>query len=292
MVDVSNCRSFLYVPCNKKRYMEKVRSSECDAVIFDLEDSVSLNEKIEARESLVSYGPSIMKQCEGKVFLVRVNDVESSFAKEDIRAALSLKVKGIILPKATATQIQKAERIIQDEGGDEENFVIIPLIETALGLETIWETLNASSMVGGAQFGAEDFTRDLQVRRTPSGKEIEYARNRFTIACRAKGVAAIDTPFANFKDSEALTIDTQLVKEMGMTGKTCIHPSQVEIVNSTFSCSKEEIEKAQKIVQSWEDCGKLNNGVIVVDGEMVDIPIYQRAKNLLRKNLINKEIVV
>jgi citrate lyase subunit beta/citryl-CoA lyase len=249
---------------------------------------VSLNDKVYAREILLSYGRSIIEKSEGKIILVRVNDVKSEFAQEDIAAAISLKVTGIILPKATAQHVHMAEAIILSKIDNEENFAIIPLIETALGLETIWETLNASPLVRGAQFGAEDFTRDLQIMRTSSGKEVEYARNRFALACRAKGIATIDTPFANFKDNEGLAEDIVRVKNMGMTGKTCIHPSQIDKVNAIFMPSEEEIEKSKKIVQCWESQGNFNNGVIVVEGEMIDIPIYQRAKNILRKIDRNK----
>ncbi|MFW5486313.1 MAG: HpcH/HpaI aldolase/citrate lyase family protein [Spirochaetaceae bacterium JB067] len=292
MNDISNCRSFLYVPCNQQKYMEKIPSTTCDAVIFDLEDSVRLADKKQARKNLLGFGFEIVRKAREKVFLVRVNAVDSTFAEDDIRAAVSLKADGIVLPKSTARQVESADTIIQNSVDDGQDFVIIPLIETALGVQTIWETVNASPRVKGAQFGAEDFTRDIQVERTSSGKEIEYARNRMAIACRAKNIAAIDTPFANFKDPEGLAEDTRNVKSMGMTGKTCIHPSQIDVVNSVFTPSEKEVSRARKIVNCWENHGSINDGVIVIEGEMVDRPIYQRAKNLLEKYNKKKENVV
>jgi len=284
MLNLMNTRSYLYVPCNRERYYTKAIASSCDAVIFDLEDSVSLLEKHEARQILLDCGRSTIEKCEGKVALVRINSIDTDFVSSDIAAAIAINAMGIILPKASARSVKKVESMIFDLMGPHHGELgIIPLIESAFGLETIWDTLNSSSLVIGAQFGAEDYTKDLQIMRTSAGKEIEYARNRFTLACRAKGIASIDTPFVNFKDVDGLIEDTMRVKAMGMTGKTCIHPSQIIEVNRIFMPSKEEIEISQHIVDCWEHQNNSSKGVIVVDGQMIDKPIYYRAQNILKK---------
>ncbi len=281
MQNIFYIRSMLYVPGDKENMVKKAYSLPCDAVIFDLEDAVSpLNKKM-ARDMLAEK----LRESKPKNLFIRINSVETGYFNKDLQVAISLGVDGIIIPKSNADAIRRAEkemvRIEQEERKPE--IKIIPLIETAFGVQYLAETLSASSRIIAAQFGAEDLTKDLGIARTREGNEIWYARNRFVYACRSLGKGAIDTPCTDIKDLDALRSDTLLAKKIGMTAKTCIHPSHIEIINSIFSPSKDEICAAKRIVAHAQLDENRGKGAFAVDGKMVDAPVLERAENILCK---------
>jgi citrate lyase subunit beta/citryl-CoA lyase len=159
---------------------------------------------------------------------------------------------------------------------------IVPLLETAKGIMEAYGICRASPRISGAIFGAEDYATDMGVQRTEAGGEILWARSLVAVACRAAGIAAIDTPDPNYTDETHLRREMSLAKSLGYAGKLCIHPFQVAIANEVFRPGPEEIAEARAIVEAFERDGLAQGrAAIAVDGRMIDTPIYWRAKRLV-----------
>jgi citrate lyase subunit beta/citryl-CoA lyase len=271
-------KSLLYVPADNPRMIEKARDLDCSAIIFDLEDAISISNKSDARNNL----RVLQDQQLAKPYFVRVNACATDFFRHDIRSLSELDPVGIVLPKADESAVLKAcaslGKMEEGAGKNIGSTNIIPLIESAAAVESMSAILGASPRVIAAQLGAEDLTADLGIQRTTAGDEIAYARNRVVYGCRAFGLPSYDTPFPDFKNDEGLAADCRVAKGMGFSGKTCIHPAQIETINRLFSPSAEEIEQARRIVAAAE---KESGGVFALDGFMIDAPVIERARRTL-----------
>jgi citrate lyase subunit beta/citryl-CoA lyase len=281
MQDIKEIRSLLYVPCDREKMIDKSLTLKCDGIILDLEDAVSIENKELARKILCSK-KNILNNSD-RLFVVRINGYDTRYFEEDLLAALTINAAAVIIPKGDEKSVKAAEKFLDLNEKEGQSIKLIPLIETAYCIEYIAQTLSATDRVIAAQFGAEDLTKDLGINRTSKGDEIIYTRNRFTIACRAQKKGAIDTPYTDFNDEAGLVYDTLAIKNMGMTGKTCIHPCQIETVNRLFSPTSEEIEAAKKIVELFGLEENKSKGVVVIDGKMVDAPVFRRAEKVLEK---------
>ena len=152
------------------------------------------------------------------------------------------------------------------------------LIETAIGLETLYDVIKASQRMIGVLLGGEDLTSDLGIKRTKEGEEIFYARNKVATVCRALKVDAIDTPFTDTNDYEGLAKDTVRAKSLGMTGKSAINPRQIEIIHAVFSPTEVELNYALRVLAAMEEAEKEGKGVFSLDGKMIDAPVINRAR--------------
>ena len=145
------------------------------------------------------------------------------------------------------------------------------------------DVIDSLPRVNGILLGAEDFTKDLEVKRTKEGKEILYARSRIIVACKAYKIDAIDTPFTDTLDMEGLVKDVTYVKELGMNAKSAIHPNQIEAINNAFTPTKQEIEYAQRVLIARDEAFSKGLGVFSLDGKMVDAPVIARAETVIKK---------
>mgnify|MGYP000140772735 CR=1 FL=1 len=268
-------KSLLYVPANRPRMQEKARVLPCDAVIFDLEDSVAIEEKTEARETLKDY----LAQPFPKPFLIRVNAVDTEFFRDDLSLLEHCAPQAIVLPKANRDSLVTAGSGLDELGPDKRSIGILPLIENALDVKTVLGIMEASARVIGAQLGAEDLTADLEIRRTEAGGEISYARHRVVYGARAMGCPAFDTPFVKLNNLQGLKQDCREARRISFSGKTCIHPSQLETVNRIFSPSTVEIDSALRIIEAVK---AHEGGVFSMEGRMIDEPVIERARQILR----------
>ena len=279
-------RSLLYTPGSDRHKMEKALALQSDGVIFDLEDAVSPDQKASAREAV----SAVLRDCkrnERKELLVRVNQIATSLGVQDLLAIVPAMPDTLIIPKACPRDIIAADVIIagiEASLGLAPNTVgIIPLIETAEGVETLSEVLRATNRITGVQLGAEDLTKELGVIRTKAGAEIAYVRNRLALAARAAGVDAIDTPFADYSDEENLVADINYCRSIGMTAKTAIHPAQIRHINAAFTPTEEEVAEAKAIVDAYKDAVARGLGACTLNGKMIDVPIAERAQKVLLK---------
>ena len=172
-------------------------------------------------------------------------------------------------------------QVEEKQGISQGTVKILPLIETALGVEKAFDIASAAPRVAGLFLGGEDLTADLHCKRTKEGQEIFYARTRLVCAARACGIEAYDTPFTDVEDMEGLRKDTEFAKSLGFAGKAVISPRHVDIVNEVFSPTEAEIEYAHDVMEAIEEGKRQGKGVISLRGKMIDAPIVKRAMQVL-----------
>ena len=277
-------RSMLFLPGNNANMLINGNCLGADAIIFDLEDAVSPAEKDAAR-ILVRNTMRYMdfRGCER---IVRINSIDTPYWQADVEAILPWKPDMFLLPKTgTAADVQAADQYItemEEKLGLEPNSVaLMPLIETALGVENAFAIATAAKRVKALFLGAEDLTADLQCKRTKEGKEIFYARTRLVMAARAAGVEVYDTPFTDVHDDEGIQIDAAFAKSLGFSGKASISPRHVEVINTVFTPTMEEIDYAYEVIDAIELAKQQGKGAISLRGKMIDAPIVARAEQTI-----------
>jgi len=269
----------LYVPASHERMMQKAEELTCD-IIFDLEDAVELSQKAAARRAAAGAIEAIKKS--GRSVLIRVNAMDTGWGAEDIEAVLPFAPHALIIPKASPEAMKRAHSLI--EGIDPySQMQLVPLIETAAGVEALREILTASARIGAAQFGAEDYTSDMGIVRTSHGSELQYARNKMAVCCRAHRIPAWDTPYPDYQDIDGLKNETIWVRQMGFYGKAAIHPSQTSVIIEAFMPSEEELTEAEAITAAYKKGVEQGLGAVGYHGKLLDAPIVERAEKLLRR---------
>ena len=277
-------RSMLFLPGNNPNMLINGATLGADAIIFDLEDAVAPAEKDAAR-ILVRNTMQYMDlgRCEK---IVRINSVDTAFWKADIDTIAPQKPNLILLPKAAcADDIRLVDSYLTEVesklGMAQGTIGLMPLIETAMGVENAYSIASAAKRVKALFLGAEDLTADLQCQRTKEGREIEYARTRLVVAARAAGVDVYDTPFTDVNDDEGILTDAKLAKALGFTGKASISPRHVEVINNVFSPTLKEIDYAYEVMDAIALAKSQGKGAIALHGKMIDAPIVARAQRTI-----------
>jgi len=277
-------RSMLFLPGNNPNMLINGNCLGADAIIFDLEDAVSPTEKDAAR--ILVRNTMRYMDFRGCEIIVRINSIDTPYWQADIDEILPYQPDLILLPKTgSAADVLAADAYITEvekKLGLAINTVgLMPLIETALGVENAFAIASASKRVKALFLGAEDLTADLQCKRTKEGREIEYARTRLVVAARAAGVDVYDTPFTDVNDDEGIVADTQLAKALGFTGKASISPRHVEVINSVFSPTQKEVDYAYEVMEAIAQAKEQGKGAIALHGKMIDAPIVARAQRTI-----------
>lgn len=255
-----------------------------DCIVYDMEDSVPLSEKDTAR--LLIYNTVRYHRPANKYVIIRVNGIYSEFIEEDLEAAVRARPDAIRIPKVEYKEeaVRICNRIteIEKEAGLEVGKIEVWCnIESYLGMINAYEIATADPRIVALALGAEDFTASMKSTRTKAGLEIFYARNAILTACRHAGIEAIDAVFSDINDIEGLKEDTQLTKNLGFDGKTCVHPRQIDVVNSFFTPSAKEIKYALRVLEAVEEGARLGKGAVTLDGGMIDKPMELRARTTL-----------
>ena len=277
-------RSMLFLPGNNPNMLINGNCLGADAVIFDLEDAVSPAEKDAAR--ILVRNTMRYMDFRGCEIIVRINSIDTPYWQKDIDEILPYKPGLVLLPKTgSAKDVQEVDAYMtaaEEKLGLAKNTVgIMPLIETAMGVENAFAIASASDRVKALFLGAEDLTADLQCKRTKEGREIEYARTRLVVAARAAGVDVYDTPFTDVNDDEGIVTDAQLAKALGFTGKASISPRHVEVINSVFSPTQKEVDYAYEVMEAIALAKQQGKGAIALHGKMIDAPIVARAQRTI-----------
>lgn len=277
-------RSMLFLPGNTPNMLINGSCLGADAVIFDLEDAVAPAEKDAAR--ILVRNTMRYMDFRGCEIIVRINSIDTPYWKADLDQILPQQPGLIMLPKTgTARDVLEADAYItqvEERLGLAPNTVgLMPLLETALGVENAFAIAGASKRVRALFLGAEDLTADLRCRRTKEGREIEYARTRLVVAARAAGVDVYDTPFTDVNDDEGIRRDAALAKALGFTGKASISPRHVEVINEVFSPSQREIDYAYEVMDAIALAKEQGRGAIALHGKMIDAPIVARAQQTI-----------
>lgn len=277
-------RSLIFVPGNRPNMLERARSFSADIIMVDLEDSVPPSEKLTARDLAHEWVPTLAN--EGQQVVVRVNSLDTGLTRDELASVVGPGLSGISLGKvASPWDIQEAERMLaplESRAGLEPGSVgIIPWIENARAVVQLQQIASSSPRIIALAFGAEDYTNDLGVQRTDLGEEVYFPRAAVAVAARAAKVASLDSPFVAFRDPEGLKKDAARARQLGYTGKFAIHPSQLDIINETFSPLPADVEYAHQVVEAWNQAESAGRGSLDLNGRMVDVPVLKRAQNLL-----------
>ena len=277
-------RSMLFLPGNTPNIIVNGEILGADAVILDLEDAVAPAEKDSAR-ILVRNAIRYMGfgKCE---VIVRINSTDTDFWMKDLDAINPVRPNLIMPPKTgCAEDVRRVDEYItklEEKLGMEKNTVkLIPLIETALGVENAFQIASASDRVAAIFLGGEDLTADLHCKRTKEGDEIRYARSRMVMAARAAGVEVYDTPFTDVNDDEGIYVDAQYAKSLGFTGKSAISPRHVKAINEVFSPTQKDIDYAYEVMEAIRIGKEQGKGAVALRGKMIDAPIVARAQQTI-----------
>ena len=278
-------RSLLFLPGNNPNMLVNGDILGADAVILDLEDAVAPDEKDAAR-ILVRNALSALDYSRVEV-IIRINALDDTlFWQKDLEEVVPMRPSLIMPTKVTdaayvqtiAAYIGKVEQRHEIPQG---TVRIMPLIETALGLENAFSIATADSRVEALFLGAEDLTADLRCVRTKQGNEIFYARSRMVCAARAAGIDVYDTPFTDVHDDEGLIADVETSKALGFSGKASISPRHISAINRIFSPTLFEVEYAREVLAAIEEALRQGKGAASLYGKMIDAPIVNRAKQVL-----------
>lgn len=276
-------RSLLFVPGDRPERFAKAAASGADAIILDLEDSVSLANKETARHAIADY----LAGTREVVTLVRVNPLDGHLTAADVAAIIAARPDAIMLPKAEgAPSIAQLDTILRSEAARDATLPpILPIAtETPAAIFTLGGYRETKDRLLGLTWGAEDLPAAIgaTTSREADGSytaPYEVARAMTLFAAHAAGVAAIDTVFPAIKDEADLAAYAARARRDGFTGMMAIHPSQVEPINAAFTPSAEEAARAQSIVDAF--AANPGVGVLQVDGKMVDAPHLKQAKHIL-----------
>jgi citrate lyase subunit beta/citryl-CoA lyase len=283
-------RVALFAPGLKERVMSKALESGADAVILDLEDSVPLASKAEARELVAQVIDAAAGRDGGPAIYVRVNAAATEFLAGDLQAVVRPGLDAVILPKAeTVEEVQRtADAVARHETarGMKDMVAVVLMIESALGVHDCFDLIKASPRVAATCFGSArdgDLQTDLGCAWSIEGTELLYARSKVLLDTRAAGsdVIPLDGVFSDLNDEAGLIADSRLSARLGYVGRTVIHPKQIAPVRQAYAVPEAEATYYRKVVSEFEAAEKAGAAAITVDGKLVDYAMYQRAKRVL-----------
>jgi len=268
-MSLATARSLLFAPGNDERKLQKALAAGADAVVADLEDAVPAGEKEAARTvaSRVLGGTAT-----GSLVAVRVNALGTEHREADLQAVADLELDALVLPKATPDAVGA----LGPDGPP-----VVAIVETALGLRHAYETARLPR-VAALVLGAVDLGLELGIEPRADGQEVLYARSQLVVDSAAAGIRSpFDLVHVDTRDDEGLEAEARLARSLGFRGKACIHPAQIEIVNRVFSPTDEERVRARRVVEAYERGLADGHGAVALDGEMIDLPVVERARRVL-----------
>jgi citrate lyase subunit beta/citryl-CoA lyase len=278
---------------------EKALNSNADYIFLDLEDAVSPNDKITARQNIIKALNEINWKEKGKTISVRINSLDTHYMYRDIVDIIEQtgeKVDTLLIPKVGTssdvymvdcllTQIETNKKIKNKIG-------IECLIETALGMSNIKEIAKSSNRLEALHFGVADYAASLRARTVVigglnpdyPGDQWHHGLSQLAMTCRAYGLRAIDGPFGDFNDPDSYIESAKRAAAIGIEGKWAIHPSQIDLANKVFSPPATEVTKAKRILEELEKAAKEGKGAAQLDGRMIDAASARMAENIVNIN--------
>ena len=278
---ISVRRSFIFTPGLNPDMFPKAIASGADMVCIELEDGIAIKDKDEARKNTIE-ALKTLEVKSGVELVVRVNCQRTKFGLLDLEAFISsnLKVKAIMLPKVkTSDEIKFIDDLLTDCNLDTDLHVIM---ETNEALQNIYDIAHSSKRIVALYFGGVDMAAELRVPN--SYENLLYARSKLVHAGASVGIDVIDVPYLDLEDMDGMKKEAELVRDLGFTGKGSIHPKQINVLNEIFTPSKEEISKAKKIVDQFNES---DTGLVVIDGKLIEKPVL---REMQRKILIADKI--
>lgn len=273
-------RSVLYIPASKDRALAKAQTLPVDAIIFDLEDAVAVEEKENARHLLAE--TLATRDYGARAKIVRLNGFDTEWGQADLDVIAAAKPEAVLLPKVnTAADVETLAALL-DARPETAETMIWTMMETPLGM------LNAASIaaaprMAGFVMGTNDLAKELDSRFRSDRLPMQSGLGLCLLAARAYGLVAVDGVYNAFKDDEGLRAECDQGRDMGFDGKTLIHPAQVAIANDAFAPSEGELDLATRQIAAFEQAEASGQGVAVVDGKIVENLHVATARQLLAK---------
>jgi len=279
-------RSMLFVPGANAAMMSNTFIYRPDAIMFDLEDSVSFREKDTARMLVFQALQHPLYQDIETV--VRVNPLDSEHGLNDLNAVVRGGADVVRLPKTdTAEDVLEMERVISEIesscGRPVGSTNMMAAIESAQGVNNAVDIASCCPRLIGIALGAEDYVRNLRTQRTPQGTELLFARCSIIQAARAAGIQAFDTVYSDVNNEAGFIQEAEHIKTLGFDGKSLINPRQIEMVHNIFAPTQKEVDFANRVIRAAKEAEEQGLGVASLNGKMVDIPIIERARWTLEK---------
>lgn len=261
-------RSFLFVPGSDEAKLAKALAAGADAVIADLEDAVVPAEKERARHLVAD---ALAAPAE-PLRLARANAHGTPWFEADLDALAAAGLDGLVLPKATPAAAAAAGRA---------GVPVVAIVETAAGLQQAAALAETPGVVA-LLLGAVDLRLELGLEERPDGLELLVPRATLVAAsAAARRRGPVDQVWVDVRDDEGLERDCRLARSLGFRGKACIHPAQVPVVNEAFAPSEQELRRAREVVAAYERAAAEGKGAVALDGELVDLPVVERARQVL-----------
>ena len=281
MAHLQTARSFLFAPGNEERKLVRALTCGADVVIADLEDAVVPAEKDAAR----ALATRLLDGADTDAArLMRINAVGTAWHDADVRAAAETDLDGVVLPKASAAAVETVAAALDRP--------VVAIVETAVGLREAFAIASHERVVA-LTLGAVDLGLALGLEQRADGQELLFARSSVVVDSAAAGVRApVDRVWVDVRDAEGLARDCALGRSLGFRGKALVHPDQVAVTHEAFAPSADELARARAIVDAFERAETTGRGAVALDGEMIDLPVVERARKLLsdeKRSVLNAE---
>ncbi len=273
-------RSILYMPGSNPRALDKARTLPVDGMIFDLEDAVAPDAKSIARDQVCAalkeggYGP--------RETIIRVNGLATPWGHDDLVAAAASGADAVLLPKVESADSVRQALAVLDQAGGRPDLPLWAMMETAHGMLRAEEIAAASPRLTCFVMGTSDLAKELHAAHTPLRLPMVTALGLCVLAGRAHGLALLDGVYLDLADDEGCAASCRQGAEFGFDGKTLIHPKQIDAANAAFAPSEAEIVRAKTIIAAHEKATAEGQGVVVVDGRLVENLHVEEAERLVR----------
>lgn len=285
-------RSLFFIPGHVDKYLEKAADIKADAIILDIEDSVPPNLKDKARTNVAKLLES--GKLSGKQVIIRINELDAGVLLKDLNAVLHRDVDAIMPAKIySKADMAFFDEVLKQYEHELElpvgHFKLVPLIETLLAFENISSISLSCERLIALAFGGEDYLKELGGSHGVGDHTFDFPRTKIAIASKAAGLQAIDTPYLDVHDIEGFYAREQKSKDLGFEGCLLIHPKQIELANTCFSPSKDEVNFAQKIYDAVKQSDEQGLSVALLDGVLIGPPMQKNAFKTLRKEELIKK---
>ena len=287
-------RSWMFVPGNRQRMLEKSLGVAVDAIMMDIEDGVAPAEKDAARQQIAASLDQVAARVKAgekvrtPARYVRINAVGHERSRDDLAAVVRPGLEGLVIPKTeTPEQIKSVEQVLdrrEAEVGLEKGSVrMLAALESPKGLFNAYAIATASPRMIGLLFGAEDFSRELSLplRREGEARDLIYARSSLVTAAACAHVQSVDGVWPDLQDIEGLRTFALQSRRLGFSGMSLIHPGQIEIVNGAFTPTADEIDYARRVLTAFDEARARGEGAVAFGGQLLDLPIVDRARQTL-----------
>jgi citrate lyase subunit beta/citryl-CoA lyase len=277
----------MFVPGHSEKMLAKATGlNNLDVAMFDIEDGTPPGLKDQARSLINSV---LGTPSGGPRRFVRINAIATDRMEADLQAVVRPGLEGLILPKVDrADEVSLVDRLLTEQetlGGMEPgSVVLVPAIESAVGLLNAPAIAAAAARVIGLMFGAEDYGLDLglSTNREGEARELIYARSAIVVAAAASHIQSVDGVWPDIQDFEGVRRDSIQARRLGFSGKSTFHPGQIDIINDVFSPGEAEVEHARRVVDAFEEAQAAGQAAVAFGGQLIDLPIVERARRVLR----------